>query len=228
MNKKEIIWAAHSRGLHDGFINFWMGMLDDVLEDSTREQRVFEYGAMNARFLEFLEIALNVKEGKGIVMQTDDRGQNHTWPRGVGQNLSFIAESEVAIVQNFDIGFSQEIFSLLPDLSDHARCIWDMISPSGVYYATFGWHRGNPCSDRQARLRQCKGQPFFSYNLDEVVEAFHGQGFEVGVKRLTLPYFMIYDPQVTPVRYGSVGDMISCLQDHKILFSFRKWEHTHG
>ncbi|WP_031597218.1 hypothetical protein [Ferrovum myxofaciens] len=227
MNKKEIIWAAHSRGLHDGFINFWMGMLDDVLEDSTQERRVFEYGAMNARFLEFLEIALVVKEGKGIVMQADDREQHHVWSRGVGQNLSFTTESKVAAVQNFDIGFSQEIFSLMPDLTEHARRIWNMLSPTGVYYATFGWHKDNPCSARQAALRQRKDQPFYSYTLDEVVEVFHGKGFEVGVKRLTLPYFMIYDPQVTPARYGSVGDMISCLQDHKILFSFRKWENAH-
>lgn len=228
MNKKEIIWAAHTRGLHDGFINFWMGMLDDVLEDFTHEQRVFEYGAMNARFLEFLEIAFAVKEGKGIVMKADGQGQQHTWSRGLGQNLSFVTESEVAAVRNYDIGFSQEIFSLLPDLRDHALCIWNMLAPSGVYYATFGWHQDNPCSARQSALRQRKGQPFYSYTVDGVAEAFYAQGFEVGVKRLTVPYFMIYDPQATPVRYGSVGDMISCLQDHKILFCFRKWELAHG
>jgi len=227
MDKKQIIWEAHRRGLHDGFINFWMGMLEEVLEDTAQGQRVFEYGALNSRFLEFLEISCSIEDGKGIVMQLDEGLQHQTWSSGESKKLAFALESEVVPAHNFDIGFSQEIFSLVSDLPRHANYIWDMLSPQGVYYSTFGWHNDNPCTAKQAALRNQKGQPFYLHSLDEVVQAFHRQGFEVGVKRLTLPYFMIYDPQVTPVRYGSIGDMINCLQDQKLLFSFRKWEHAH-
>lgn len=224
MDKKKILWEAHQRGLHDGFINFWMGMLDEVLEDTVQGQRVFEFGALNSKFLEFMEIACSIQEGKGIVMKIDDQNQHQNWSCGRSQSLAFASESEVVPANAFDIGFSQEVFSLFPDLPRHARYIWNMLSPTGVYYAAFGWHKENPCSIKQEALRRQRSQPFYLHTLDEVVEAFHAQGFEVGVKRLTLPYFMIYDPQVTPARYGSIGNMISCLQDHKILFSFRKWE----
>jgi hypothetical protein len=227
MDKKKVIWEAHNRGLHDGFINFWMGMLDDVLEDMTQELRIFEYGTLNSKFLEFIEIACPIKEGLGIVMPVDDKKNHHTWSKGATQHLMFSSESQTQPNHAFDIGFSQEVFSLIPDLSAHARYIWDMLSPSGVYYSAFGWHAENPCIARQQNLRNQKGLSFHLHTLDEVVHAFHAQGFEVGVKRLTLPYFMIYDPAITHSRYGSIEDMIHCQQDYKILFSFRKWETLH-
>lgn len=227
MDKKEIIWEAHRRGLHDGFINFWMGMLDDVLEDFNLKTKVFEYGALNSKFLEFLEIVCEAKNGLGVVMAVDDKHDHHDWSKGKTGNLAFVSESDIEPKYEFDIGFSQEIFSLMPDLSAHAKQIWDMLSPTGIYYAAFGWHTENPCTVRQQTMRSRKGQPFYLHALDDVAKSFHAQGFEVGVKRLTLPYFMIYDPQVTPARYGTVEDMIRCQQDHKILFSFRKWNAPH-
>lgn len=222
MDKIKIIHEAHKRGLHDGQINFWMGILSEVLEDINGMQRVFEYGALNSKFLEFLEIVYSIKEGKGILMEVDTASKN--FYSKISQTISLEAENTIVPNHAFDISFSQEIFSLISDLTSHANFIWDMLSPSGVHYATFGWHSGNPCSAKQLELRRIKGQPFYLYSLDEVVQAFHAKGFEVGVKRLTLPYFMIYDPQITPARYGSISDMISCLQDQKILLSFRKWE----
>ena len=227
MDKKKIIWEAHLRGLHDGAINFWMGMLDDVLEDTGQELEVFEYGALSSKFLEFLEIVCEIRAGLGVVIPVDDKQNHHTWSSGKSQKLMFASESQTQPAHTFDIGFSQEVFSLMADLPAHARFIWDMLSPTGVYYSTFGWHTENPCTVRQQSLRSKKSQPFYLYSLDEVAQAFHAQGFEVGVKRLTLPYFMIYDPQITPGRYGNVENMILCQQDHKILLSFRKWGESH-
>jgi hypothetical protein len=39
---------------------------------------------------------------------------------------------------------------------------------------------------------------------------------------------MVYDPTVVNRRFGSVAEMIACLQDHKVLFSFRKGGGEHG
>lgn len=227
IDKKKIIWEAHLRGLHDGFINFWMGIINDVLEDTEQELKVFEYGALNSKFLEFLEIVCEIRQGLGIVMSVDDRNDHHTWPSGRTRNLRFVSESNAQPANAFDIGFSQEVFSHIANLSAHARYIWDILSPTGVYYSAFGWHTENPFTARQQSLRSKKSQPFHLHSLDDVVQAFHAQGFEVGVKRLTLPYFMIYDPQITPARYGNVENMIRCQQDHKILLSFRKWGNPH-
>ena len=227
MDKKKIIWEAHLRGLHDGSINFWMGILEDVLEDTSQGLKVFEYGALNSKFLEFLEIACEITEGLGIVMPVDDRHNHDTWPSGRTQSLVFASEFHSQPTNAFDIGFSQEVFSLIPDLPAHAQYIWNMLSPTGVYYSAFGWHAENPFTIKQQGLRSQKGQPFYLHSLNEVVHAFHAQGFEVGIKRLALPYFLIYDPQITPARYGTIEDMIRCRQDHKILFSFRKWDKAH-
>lgn len=31
-NKQDILWNAHKLMLHDGFINFWQGTFEEVLE----------------------------------------------------------------------------------------------------------------------------------------------------------------------------------------------------
>ena len=141
----------------------------------------------------------------------------------------FISESAIdAEMPMFDLAFSHEVFSLLPDLETHADVVRRLLAPNGVYYSAFGWHGDNPHSSRQAKIRNEKGLPFHPHSLDAVAETFHRAGFEVGYKRLPMPYFMIYEPTLVNRRFGSVSEMIACLQDHKVLFSFRKGGGEHG
>ena len=93
MDKIKIIHEAHKKGLHDGQINFWMGILSEVLEDINGMQRVFEYGALNSKFLEFLEIVYSIKEGKGILMEVDTASKN--FYSKISQTISLEAENTI-------------------------------------------------------------------------------------------------------------------------------------
>ena len=225
LDRKNILWKAHDKGLHDGFINFWMGMIEDVIDKVTPDTTLIEFGSINSNFLRFIHLAFPYRKATGVLLDVDKIESEIEWPVPSDTQVSFINESSISSsLPRHDIGFSQEIFSLLPDLEEHAHIMWKLLETDGVYYASFGWHSDNPSSSLQKKLRASKDQPYYSYSLDEVAETFHRVGFEVGFKRLRLPYYMIYEPQMVSSRYGNVNQIISCLQDHKVLFSFRKWE----
>jgi hypothetical protein len=226
---KSLLGMAHTHGLSDGFLPFWAGMLAEVLVSVRPSAMVVEFGSTNSKFLQFVNLAFPYKAALGIVLDVDRITDFETWPIPKDVPCRFVSESALdAETGPFDVAFSHEVFSLLPDLLAHANVAWRMLAPDGVYYAAFGWHGDNPHSSRQATLRNEKGLPFHPHSLDLVASTFHGVGFEVGYKRLPLPYFMVYDPTLVSRRFGSVAEMINCLQDHKILFSFRKGGGEHG
>ncbi len=228
-DKRDILWRAHSQGLHDGFINFWRGMFEDVLDPLSPNTKIIEFGSTSSRFLQFAHLHFAFQQAVGILLDVDGNQDTSTWVKPANAQVDFLREFELPTIdQHYDIAFSQEIFSLLSNLEQHAQIVWNTLGPTGVYYASFGWHADNPSTGLQQQLRTTRNQPFYSHDLDKVAAVFHSVGFEVGFKRLTLPYYMIYEPNMVVKRFGSVSHMISGLQDHKILFSFRKWESANG
>ncbi len=226
---KAILQKAHEHGLGDGFLPFWAGMIAEVPVPVGPSTLVLEFGSTNPKFLQLVSLALPYKAAMGVVLDVDRLAGFETWPAPGNVPCRFISESALgAEAGPFNLAFSHEVFSLLPDLFAHADVAWRLLAPDGVYYAAFGWHGDNPHSSRQAKLRNEKGLPFHSHSLDSVAETFHRVGFEVGYKRLPMPYFMVYDPTSVSRRFGSVAEMIACLQDHKVLFSFRKGGGEHG
>jgi len=229
LDLKSLLRLAHSNGLGDGFLPFWAGMLSEVLAPIGPTSRVLEFGATNPKFLRFVQLAYPFRTGLGVVLDVDAIEGYETWTTAGEMSCRFISESSLVSESGlFDSAFSHELFSLLPDLSVHANVAWRLLAPGGTYYAAFGWHGTNPYISRQAKLRADRNLPFHPYQLDTVAETFHAVGFEVGYKRLTMPYFMMYDPRLVKRRFGGVTEMIECLQDHKILFSFRKESSAHG
>jgi hypothetical protein len=203
-------------------------MLAEVLTPIGPTSSVLEFGATNASFLRFVHLAYPFRTGLGVILDVDAIKGYEAWPVGGETSCRFISESSLESETGlFDVAFSHEVFSLISDLSTHAKVVWRMLAPGSTYYAAFGWHGNNPYISRQAKLRNDRNLPFHPHQLDSVADAFHAVGFEVGYKRLVMPYFMMYDPQLVRRRFGGVTEMIECLQEHKILFSFRKESSEH-
>lgn len=229
LNMKSLLQRAHSQGIRHGFIPFWAAMLSEVLEPVRLDARVLEFGMQCPDFLRLAYLAYPYAEGVGVILDIDRKASATQSPTSECPRLRFLdetaAESESA---GFDLAFSHEILGLLPDLHKHATVMRQLLSPGGVYYAAFGWHGDNPITSIQASIRAEQGLPFHPHPLGEVAATFHSVGFEVSFKRLPLPYFLVYEPEITFRRFGGVPEMISCLQDQKVLFAFRKEGAGHG
>lgn len=222
---KGLLRKAHAHGLGDGFLPFWAGMLAEVLSEIPRSATVLEYGSTGSQFLQVVDLAFPYRSGVGVVLDVDRIEDFTSWTMNTATQCRFVTESAAAVdleASSVDCAFSHEIFSLFTDLQAHSAAVWRLLSDGGVYYAAIGWHGNNPHTARQSKLRSDKGLPFHLHTLDTIAQTFHAAGFEVGFKRLPMPYFMVYDPNLVSRRFGAVTEMISCLQDHKILFSFRK------
>jgi SAM-dependent methyltransferase len=124
--------------------------------------------------------------------------------------------------EHFDLIFSQEIFWAIEDLSTLAKTLFRVLKEGGEYYATMGCHTTNPLWAHRRRLLQEEGFSTFDYSLDYVAEIFDSAGFEVGLKRLPVEYFLIFDPEFTPRRAQSLSKLVETTHDHKMLFCFRR------
>jgi len=220
---KRVLWRAHADGIHHGSINFWAGMLACLLDPVSSETRILEFGSTGSEFLRFFHLAYEYREAAGILLSSDGPDHSAGWCLPEGPTCFFVPEEAAAsLASGWHLAFTQETFSLLPDLEAHARLIDGLLAADGVYYATFGWHLDNPETERYAASRKAAGKPFFAHTLSGVVAAFEQSGFEVGFKRLPVPYFFMHSPPVA-TRFGGVPTMIEALSDWKILFQFRKW-----
>lgn len=188
-----------------------------------------EFGSTNSKFLQFAYIHLNYKKAVGILLDVDGKQDINSWQDFKTLPISFITENELSYsTEKFDMAFSQEIFGLLnaSDLKNHAQMAWDKLNTSqetAVYYSTFCWHKDNPHSSTHEQFKKTNGKEFFLHSLDDIAEIFHEVGFEVGIKKLTLPYFLIYDKDIINKRFGKIQNMINSFQEHTMIFAFRKW-----
>lgn len=224
LDTTNLLWRAHANGIHHGAINFWVGMLSSVLDPVGSTTRVLEFGSTGSEFFRLLHLAFEYKEATGILLAVDGPDRSAEWLRPSGPACRFVHEDAgVSLETPADIAFSQEIVSLLPDLRAHAANMRALLSPSGVYYATVGWHLDNPATASYAASRASEGKPFHGHCLADITAAFEAEEFEVGFKRLQVPYFLIHDRAIATSRFGGVARMMEALQDWKVLFQFRKW-----
>lgn len=223
LDTKRLLRLAHANGIRHGAMNFWVGMLSNVLDPVGPTTRILEFGSTGSEFFRLLCLAFEYREAIGVLLTVDGPDHSHEWPRPSGPECRFVSEDIIStIAPQVDIAFSQEVFSLVPDLTLHAKLVHSLLAPEGVYYATLGWHLDNPATTRFAASRAAAGKPFHGHHLADITDAFQEAGFEVGFKRLPVPYFLIHDRAIVASRFGSIPGMIDALHDWKILFQFRK------
>jgi len=209
---------------------FWVSMIKESLKivPKNKNRKIVDFGCGDGYFFNLFEMIDDFKEAIGIEIDDDllEQAKNNE-----KDNVKFIKYDKSFFEKNrnrFDIVYSQEVLYTIKDLKHHAKEIFDILKSDGYYFATMGSHIQNPLwSHRRNIIRKefdegkCSYYAY-DYSLDEVANIFHSVGFEVGLKRLPLEYFMVYSPSLTREFSNSFYELVKTSEEHKMLFLFWK------
>lgn len=220
---RDLLTRAHNRGHRHAFLPFWITLLTQIPSFPTRSPRIFEYGSVSPMFSFVAKDATGMSHCDCVVLDCDATAKTTPLASDLSEPASRLSEQAFRdSTATYDLGFSYEVLSVTPSVKVHAELVHEKLSPGGAYYTSMCWHKDNPSAERFAAIRMARRSPAFLHTIDEVAMAFHTVGFEVGVKRLPIDFFLIYDPATGLERYGSASGMLSTWHSHAVLFSFRK------
>ncbi len=185
-----------------------------------KKKKVLDFGCGDGYFLHLFDYIDNLNYGLGIelnkelIQQADLKNTNN--------KIEYkLYKGEYK--KQFDVIFSQEVIYTIKDLQSHALEMFSILEEGGYYFATMGSHIGNPLwAKRRKIIRQEEKYYAYDYSLDEVAEIFYDVGFRVGLKRLPLEYFMIYDKKITNNFSNSLEELVKTTEENKMLFCFLK------
>jgi SAM-dependent methyltransferase len=178
--------AADDEAMQEEHGFLWQAMLDTIDLDLAG-RRVLDAGCNRGGFLRLLVDTAGLGAGFGFDPAS---GAIDDASRLAGDRpLTFeTADTVPAGWSGFDAAFSHEVLYLLRDLPAHAAAMLDALEPGAPYFAAMGVHAGSPMmSAWHASAAEELALPKL-YDLDEVVDAFDGAGFEVSVARLQLRF----------------------------------------
>ena len=205
---------------------FWISMIKEsqkILQPNSGKS-VLDFGCGNGKFLQLFDLMDNLKDGLGLELDNEliktanENNQNSSIDYKVYRNRILDNYNEY-----FDVVYSQEVLYTLKDLKNHAEEIFNSLKKGGFYFATMGSHIQNPLWSKRRELIRAEEKYYaYDYSLDEVANIFYEVGFRVGLKRLPLEYFMIYDKLLTSTFSNSLLDLVETTEENKMLFSFWK------
>jgi SAM-dependent methyltransferase len=222
MQKDWHLYNAYEIGIENGNITFWTAMIHEIIPPHTGREVVLDYGSGDGQFLRLLHQMRPFSKGLGVDVDEKAVIGARTALRE-GEPIEYGAPSALdALEQHFDLIFSQEIFWMIENLPALAKTLYHVLKEKGEYYCTMGCHIENPLWPHRRRLLQEDGFKVFDYSLDQVADIFYAAGFEVGLKRLPVEYFNLYQPEFTRRRAQSLSHLVETTHTHKMLFYFRR------
>lgn len=220
MNPSWNLHDAFDAGIHSAQITFWTAMIREVIPRHRGDEKVLEMESWDSGFLRLLYQMRPFAEAVGL---SSDEQYCARAVKDLRPDAPICYGNPGSIPsEHFDLAFSTEVFSFLPDLRHHARIVMDALRDGGEYYAAFGSHIENPLWPHRRRLLREEGNVVYDYSLEDVADAFHDVGFEVGLKRLPVDYFNLYEPAFTRKRALSLRLLVDTTYEHKMLFYFRR------
>lgn len=220
------ISQAHEKIGLDGNLPFWISMIKEsqkILTPNVKKS-VLDYGCGEGKFLQLFDLMDEMESGLGLELDkallkiANSNNKNRHIEYKLNQNKVLDGYKE-----NFDVVYSQEVLYTIGDLKKHAKEIFDSLKKGGVYFATMGSHIENPLwSKRRHAIRDEERYYAYDYSIEEVASIFYNVGFEVGIKRLPVEYFLIYHPKTTREFSNSLLDLVNTSYENKMLFSFWK------
>jgi SAM-dependent methyltransferase len=215
----------------DGNLSFWVSMIKEsqkVIKDN-ENRIILDFGCGNGKFLHLFDLMDNFKKGYGIDLNKtliEEANKNNT-----NSKISYCYSNKEFFDNKknfFDIVYSQEVIYTIKNLEEHAKLIFSSLKKGGFYFATMGSHIQNPLWSKRREIikkdyldGKINYYPY-DYSLDEVANIFYNIGFEVGLKRLPVEYFLIYHSKITPEFSNSLYDLVKTTSEHKMLFLFWK------
>jgi len=224
--KKFHMSQAHERVGMDGNLPFWISMIKEsqkVMLPSV-EKTVLDFGCGDGKFLHVFDLMDRLKKGLGIELDRELINKANISNQSNHIEYSFHTDELMQSYQGyFDAVYSQEVLYTLHDLKQHATAVFASLKAGGFYFATMGCHIENPLwSKRRKIIRSEEQYPAYDYSIEEVAEVFCSVGFEIGIKRLPVEYFLVYHPEITRNFSNSLLDLVNTTYENKMLFSFWK------
>jgi len=218
------ISQAHEKIGLDGNLPFWISMIKESqkLLKPNIEKKILDFGCGEGKFLQLFDLMDDLKNGLGVeldkslIAKANQNNQN--------ESIKYTLYTNTVLLDDyFDAAYSQEVLYTIKDLKSHAQDIFSSLKKGGFYFATMGSHIDNPLwSKRRKIVREEEKYYAYDYSIEEVAEVFYAVGFEIGIKRLPVEYFLIYHPEITKNYSNSLLDLVNTTYENKMLFSFWK------
>ena len=220
------ISQAHDKVGLDGNLPFWISMIKEsqkLLKPDTKKN-VLDFGCAKGKFLQLFDLMDILNNGLGL--ELDNHLIEQAKLKNENKSIKYTLYTN-NILENhhdyFDVAYSQEVLYTIKDLKSHAEKIFHTLKKGGFYFATMGCHIDNPLwSKRRKIIREEERYYAYDYSIEEIAEVFHAIGFEIGLKRLPVEYFLIYHPEKTKIFSNSLLDLVNTSYENKMLFSFWK------
>lgn len=223
MKKDFSISSAHKLiGMHQN-LPFWISMIrvSQLIIPQNTSKVVLDFGCGDGKFLPLFNLMDNLKKGVGVEIDANlvCSGKSNDCDK-----IKTLHYDELKQYENyFDVVYSQEVLYTLKDLTHHAKEIFNCMKSGSYYFSTMGSHIQNPLwAHRRALIKNEESYPVFDYSIEDVANIFFNAGFEVGLKRLPVDYFVIYDPKLTKKFSKSYLDLVDSTHENKMLFLFYK------
>ncbi|MGD9638907.1 MAG: class I SAM-dependent methyltransferase [Alphaproteobacteria bacterium] len=206
--------------MNDHHAPFWRSIITQMQEKDLANSAVLDFGCNQGGFLRTLYYLSPFKKAIGV----DIALQSLEVAKSLKGNLP-VHYDTVSFLNNIkgeiDIAFSHDVIYLLPDLTEHAKIIANVLNKNGVYYATTGcyhemplWNRWKPIVDEYSNV------PVPDYSINDFAKAFWEEGFEVSIARC-LPQGFVKCWQDRENYFPKVTDFIDYYAN-KIIFRMVK------
>jgi len=199
----------------------WQAFIDHMEEQSLKDLSVLDYGCNRGGFLRLLHKQKPYAYGLGVDIAADSVADAEKRKGGIPAEYRHNNELKKKSGA-FDIAFSHEVIYLLPDLKAHAKEIYDVLKPGGVYYIAIGEYAENPLWERWKKtVAGFSPVPPQTYGLQEIAKTFQDAGFGVAVRRLVCDGFLPYD--ASDGKYlQSPMELIDFMTNYMMLFRLTK------
>ena len=220
------ISQAHDKIGLDGNLPFWISMIKEsqkVLKPNTKKS-ILDFGCGDGKFLHLFDLMDKLDYGVGLELDKNLIKMAKEKNSNCSIKYKFYKNNTLQKYDNyFDAVYSQEVIYTIKDLKSHAQEIFDSLKNGGFYFSTMGSHIENPLwSKRRKLIRDEEKYYAYDYSIEEVAEIFYSVGFEIGIKRLPVEYFLVYSPTMTKEFSNSLLDLVDTTYENKMLFSFWK------
>ncbi len=212
--------AAEDEAMQEEHGFLWRALLDTIDIDLAG-RRVVDAGCNRGGFLRLLVDESGIAEGFGY---DPAPGAIQDARRLAGQRpLTFeTADAVPTGWAEFDAAFSHEVLYLLDDLASHAAATFAALKLGAPYFAVMGVHAGSRMMSSWHSSAASELALPRLYDLDEVVDAFDGAGFEVSVARLQMRFVPVLERRGGHEHRRGLMDWLDYYGRDKVLFRFTR------
>jgi SAM-dependent methyltransferase len=212
--------AAEDEAMQEEHGFLWRALLDTIDIDLAG-RRVVDAGCNRGGFLRLLVDESGIAEGFGY---DPAPGAIQDARRLAGQRpLTFeTADAVPTGWAEFHAAFSHEVLYLLDALASHAAATFAALKLGAPYFAVMGVHAGSRMMSSWHSSAASELALPRLYDLDEVVDAFDGAGFEVSVARLQMRFVPVLERRGGHEHRRGLMDWLDYYGRDKVLFRFTR------